>query len=516
MSQHDSMNDSKTSLLRRCAVRPSIGVAVDAERIAVSVMATTPLGRRHVFGHVQMCDGNTPQAVLERLLYPWVSKPKGGNSGARPWVRIGVPEAQVFQAVVPVTHANKNAPPSAFFLEAVQATNVRAEERIIDLLRLELNKQPLACVAAAPRAVVESLIASVTELGARIGLAEPTPAALYRAAAACLKPPRGSQLCVRFLLGDRQAIGVLAYAALPVFWHTFDLTPGEETQSILAAYSTLWMMGRHCRITLPVDTVIIHGRAEVAFGQEPETFRKRTGARLLRCARPNYDLGATAMGLALVQRLGDYTGLDLARSLKPAPSIGYIFPWGELAIQGALVGAVSLFLMGTASRADVQLKAVGVELKTFSWLKDQNQTKLDAEKHALRERFKAIDSFRKSRVAWSVPLRKIAGAAPESTIITALAGDSSVETMSRSSSGKKKKQLIINFATPMAGDGALPHEIDGFIAALRAEPTLKRHFPLIEVSGLRASPARRNSRPFASYSVVCLPRADLTKNVAAR
>ena len=56
----------------------------------------------------------------------------------------------MFQAVVPITHANRNAPPQIYFLEAVQATNIRAEERIIELLKLELNKQPLACVAASP------------------------------------------------------------------------------------------------------------------------------------------------------------------------------------------------------------------------------------------------------------------------------------------------------------------------------------------------------------------------------
>ena len=36
-------------------------------------------------------------------------------------------------------------------MEAVQATNLRAEERVIDLVKLELNKQPLACLAASPR-----------------------------------------------------------------------------------------------------------------------------------------------------------------------------------------------------------------------------------------------------------------------------------------------------------------------------------------------------------------------------
>ena len=55
---------------------------------------------------------------------------------------------------MPITQANRNATPQTFFLEAVQATNVRAEDRIIDLLKLELNKQPLACVAASPRGAI--------------------------------------------------------------------------------------------------------------------------------------------------------------------------------------------------------------------------------------------------------------------------------------------------------------------------------------------------------------------------
>ena len=79
---------------------------------------------------------------------------------------------------------------------------------------------------------------------------------------------------------------------------------------------------------------------------------------------------------------------------------------------------------------------------------------------------------------------------PESTIITALAGDAEIEAGSRSGPAKGKKKLIVSFETPLAGNGSLPQEIDGFLAALRADATLKRHFPLIEVSGFRANPAR--------------------------
>lgn len=90
-----------------------------------------------------------------------------------------------------------------------------------------------------------------------------------------------------------------------------------------------------------------------------------------------------------------------------------------------------------------------------------------------------------------------------------------MEAASKSGMTKPKKQLIVNFATPMSEDGLVPREIDGFLTALRGEPMLKRHFPLIEVSGLKANSSKRGEHPFASYSIVCLPRAEATRTPAA-
>ena len=215
---------------------------------------------------------------------------------------------------MPITGANRSSPPQAYFLEAVRATNLRAEERVIDLVKLEMGKQPLACLAASPRPVITDLIAMLEGIGTRVALIESAPAALFRAGAFLKKASRGSKLCIRFFLGQTQAIGVLALGMQPVLWHTFDLPSGDLLAAIMATYSTLWMQARHCRIRVPIDTVIVHGRPELELAIKPEMFRERTGACLLRCGEPGYEPVGAALGTALADLLTGTNGLNLARS----------------------------------------------------------------------------------------------------------------------------------------------------------------------------------------------------------
>lgn len=489
----------------------SIGIMVEDQRVAICVLASIAGARRPIYSEVHDCGDEPSQAVLERLLQPWMPKARGKASVLGPWVQVGIPDAHSFQAALPITHSNRNGTGQTFFLEAVQTTNVRAEDRIIDLLRLELNKQPLACVAASPMGQVSGLVHMMGELGARVGLLEPAASALFRAGSYHAKAPRGSTLCARFFLGAQQAVGVLGYGEQPLFWHEFALERGQETASILAAYSTLWMLARNARIPSRIDGVVVHGRPDFTWAQPPDEFQRRTGARLIRCNAPDYGPEGAALGLALADPLSDEPRIDLARELKPPPTIRDVFPWRELILHGALVGGVSLLLVGMSSDAGARLRAVEADIGSLPWVKDMDQAKLDAEKKLLEERSKAIAAFRDTRVDWSRPLRAIAASAPESTIITKLSGDAELETGSRGGPGKSKKQLVVSFEAPLADDLSVPREIEGFLTSLRGQTSLKRHFPLIEVTALRANASRQGTSPSASFSVICLPKAETSR-----
>ncbi len=175
------------------------------------------------------------------------------------------------------------------------------------------------------------------------------------------------------------------------------------------------------------------------------------------------------------------------------------------------MGGVSLFLSGADADVETRYRSRRAEAAAFTWLKDQDQGKLDAEKKLLEERIRTVEAFLKTRVDWTTQLRTIAADTPETTIITLLTGDGEAELPGKGNQGKAKKQLIVNFVTPLAEDGAMPGEIDKFISALRGEPSILGHFPNIEVSGLRTGTTGNSHQQAAQYSVVCLPKAEPIK-----
>ena len=106
------------------AFQPAIGLMIDEQQIAMSVTVASLRGRRELARETaalrKSARRGSPQGVAHT-----VGRPDGSFAcSARPWVRIGLPEARVFQAAVPVTPANRQHTPQNFFLEAVQVTNV--------------------------------------------------------------------------------------------------------------------------------------------------------------------------------------------------------------------------------------------------------------------------------------------------------------------------------------------------------------------------------------------------------
>ncbi len=145
-------------------LRPAIGLMIDQKQIAMCVTAATAKGRRKIAQEIHDCDERSQEEIVGRMLERFVAAPGVKRRKPRPWVRLGLPEARVFQAALPITSANHQNTAQNFFLEAVQATNVRAEDRIVELIKVELAAAvSLRVWPLLPAAAVESSIGMISQ-----------------------------------------------------------------------------------------------------------------------------------------------------------------------------------------------------------------------------------------------------------------------------------------------------------------------------------------------------------------
>ena len=94
---------------------PSIGLMIEDRQISLSVVATTPQGRKEIVRETQPCEEGGQAAVLEQMLAPWTGpkmengrkSSKGAKYANGPWVQIALPESRIYNAVVPITSANQ-------------------------------------------------------------------------------------------------------------------------------------------------------------------------------------------------------------------------------------------------------------------------------------------------------------------------------------------------------------------------------------------------------------------------
>jgi hypothetical protein len=490
------------AILAKRAHRRSIGLLVGDREVGMCVMATTPLGREVL---AEASEPRAPGPLFEqlgRMLGPWL------EHRPRPKLVLGVPEFRVFHSARAVTSPGRKEP-EAWLQESLQSAGTRVEEMVIDVAEASVGKKSVAGLVSCRRKSLADPLEALKRLSARLVLVEPTPCALLRLATGRLKPPRGSKLSARFLLGDRQALGMLVAGGLPLHWRAFDLPPGEEPLAIHSALVALRMHARGWKLDQGVDSVLIQGRPDLASKLDPAEIGARMDAKVARSDRPGYDPGSIALGLAM-GGLAEEKGFDLSRTFKPRESIREIFPWAELAMQSAMLVGIVVLMADRARSLDRSHAATRADLARYRWLGNRQEGDLDKEKKTLEQKDKTAQAFLSSRVAWSSYVRDVASHMPSNTKITSLQGAGELESLSGKggASGLLKKTFVMRLETPIPPSGETPREVDGLLESLRDRSLLKREFPVIELKDLKATRAQsKGSEAVASYSIVCLPPA---------
>lgn len=489
------------ALLARRSHRRSIGLLVSEREVSMSVMASTLLGRVELAQASEPRGSGPLEELLGRMLGPWL------DHRPRPKVVLGVPLVRVFHSVREVAGAGRKEP-EVWLQESLQTAGTRIEDMVIDVAETVVGKKQVAGLVSCRRRSMAEALEALKKRSARLVLVEPTSCSLLRLATDRLKAPRGKKLSARFLLGDRQALGMVVAGGLPLHWRLFDLPAGEEPLAIHSALVGLRMHVRSWKIDAGINTVLIHGRPDLASKLDPAELGSRMGAKVARADGPGYDSASIAQGLALGP-LVEEKGFDLSRTLKPHESIGEIFPWGNLIIQASLLVFVVTLMSERARSLENSHAAVRSSIAKYRWLGTRQAGELDKEKKTLEQKDKTAEAFLASRIIWSEHVRDVASHLPPNTRITSLQGAGELENLSgKGSLSPPKKTFVMRLETPIPPTGEMPREVDGLLESLRDKSQVKREFPIIELKDLKTMKTQGKGGEFvATYSIVCLPPA---------
>ncbi len=151
---------------------------------------------------------------------------------------------------------------------------------------------------------------------------------------------------------------------------------------------------------------------------------------------------------------------DLCRMLKPKPPLWEILPFGDVALQAALLSCVTMFLSHKEASAHHAHIRITTETSKHAWMKKFDDAKLDQERKDLEARVAAVKEFLETRMRWTEYTRDAAARLPEEVVLRSFVAFNELQTGKM----KGKKSLVLKLSTPITGGKSMPHEIDDFLA----------------------------------------------------
>ena len=272
---------------------------------------------------------------------------------------------------------------------------------------------------------------------------------------------------------------------LPLVWRFFPLPAGEEGAALCSVTRSLQAVIVQCGVDSALDTVILHGRDDLRSSVDAGTLEQQLQIRTWWVPEPGLDNAAIAFGLALGCLNQQAEAFDLARSLKPPASMRDIFPWGELAVQAALLLCMGLFLNFSGQHSHRAYAAVQAESTQHAWLATAADERLEKEHNDLLQKVEAVRGFVTSRILWTSYTQDIAARLPDNASLESFQGLCELPAARKSgeAGSPPKRSLVLRLNAPIPPDGSVPQEIDGFLGSLRGAPAAQARFPAGETGG---------------------------------
>jgi hypothetical protein len=441
--------------------------------------------------------------VLDQLLRPLIG-PRG--RGHIP-VAVSVSARKVFFATRPIQSVSRDPSPHVLLREALRSPNISVGQMVVDVLKAQPDRRPVASIAACDGQYVTDLVAALGARGLRPVRIEPGPCALRRVALRAHGAPRGAKVVLRLFLGEREAMAVLVAGGLPVVWRGFGMPRGDEAAAILSAARSMMAISRDCGVESPLAHIVLHGQPELARLLDLAWIRQQMDAPVDWFPDPPLDDGEMAFGTAIGCFRPDERSFDLAEPLKPPAGFREIVPWRAIAAQAAILAGLFGFLWYRCDCLDQACVAAQAQTAEMPPMAAADETELARQKSEAREKIAAVQKFLGTRVTWTACHRDLAACLPAGVVLTSFSGVCELEAGDKKSGkSKPRKSLIVEGKIPLAPDGAMPREIDQMINNLRSHPRLRRDFPIVELTELKQVRRLGTESPAAWFTVVCRPK----------
>jgi hypothetical protein len=441
--------------------------------------------------------------LFGRLLEPILPKRKYRSVP----VAIGLPTERVYFATRPIQNANTNPSPHVLLREALRSTNVSVDEMVVDVIRAQPDRRPVASIAACNRKYLAEMIDALARCGVRPLRAEPAPCALLRTAADRHRTGRNAKVVLRISMGDREAVAVLVVNDLPVVWRSVALGRGDEASAILSAGRSLLTVSKDCGIESKLDSVMLHGRKDLGRLLDLDWLRRELAAPIRWFDGPALEPPEIAFGLALGCLKSTGRAFDLAGSVKSRATIWEIIPWREAALQVALLVCMAMFLGDHGRTLKSNCTAIQIRNAEHVWMASLQDTQMEVEKRDLQEKVASIRKFLDGRIRWTSYQRDLAASIPPEIFLTSFQGTSELPSaLKKRGKGDAKKSLILRGAVSIPQNGFVPTEIDRLLNTFREHPMLKRDFPVVELVDLKQFQYAADDVPLAAFTIVCLPK----------
>jgi hypothetical protein len=486
------------SLLAKFAIRKFVGLYLGEHEVSACLVAATPLGPVEIASHTEPCPPNELLNVVERVLHAM----QGGKQ-RRLQVAIGLPNSRVFFGTRPVR--GSEATPEAMMQKLLCSANVSTDDLTIDMIKGSVDKTATATVGACRKKYLAAVLGVLQQNRAQVVHTEPAPCALVRAAARKYRPPRRTKTLLRIFLGAEEGLAVLTVGGLPMAWRSFAMPSFSEGMTILSAARTLLSQSRYYEMSTPLDYAIVHGRPDLHDRLQKEGLPTEIGVRMVWHEGPALGGEATAFGLAIGCLNQNAPAFDLSRTMKPRPLLRDIFPWGDLAWGAVLMVFMALAIAHRSEKLDAAYLAVRAQCDGNKILAAASDTaQLTQEKANLSKKLESLHKFMDSRVMWTTHSRGVSTCLPANVQLSLWDGDSPMAGVGKAKSGGSKSLKLVAKA-PLLPNGTVPPDVRKFLGALRMQPSLKRDFTRVEITGIRPNEAKDGKSGTVDFTIVCQP-----------